>query len=306
VKLSPVELVASNPLALILSQSAGRDLTVNEGVGARVSWQLPALGALRSSLSFGPDWKHFGSASFNTNIFITRITLTNNGQVTVRDTNTYFHQPERVRAVDYLPLSLGWNGSIADRFGVSSFSLGQSVNLVDLRSYSRAGTNAPVAADTGTFYTVNAGVTRDQRIYEEWGVLIRANGQWANRGLLSTEQFGLGGTSGVRGYVEGEEYGDTGWRVLVEPRLPLIELGLVDGAQPMRARLSVFTDYGERYLINAAGRAASLPQWGAGFGGTLSVSDWLEARLQVAFALLDTPLTTAGSMHLYFSVGAQF
>ena len=38
----------------------------------------------------------------------------------------------------------------------------------------------------------------------------------------------LGGLSGVRGYQQGEIYGDTGWRFQFEPHTPQFELGRVD------------------------------------------------------------------------------
>jgi hypothetical protein len=33
--------------------------------------------------------------------------------------------------------------------------------------------------------------------------VLNLNGQWASEPLINNEQFGLGGTSGVRGYQEG-------------------------------------------------------------------------------------------------------
>ena len=39
---------------------------------------------------------------------------------------------------------------------------------------------------------------------------LRADGQWANEPLISNEQFGAGGVASVRGYQEGQVFGDTG------------------------------------------------------------------------------------------------
>ena len=42
--------------------------------------------------------------------------------------------------------------------------------------------------------------------------MLSANGQWADGPLISNEQFAMGGLAGVRGYVDGQAYGDKGWR----------------------------------------------------------------------------------------------
>jgi hypothetical protein len=44
-----------------------------------------------------------------------------------------------------------------------------------------------------TYYTLQASASREQRIFEEWTLLFRADGQWASQPLLSIEQFGIGG-----------------------------------------------------------------------------------------------------------------
>ena len=43
-----------------------------------------------------------------------------------------------------------------------------------------------------------------------------------NGPLFSNEQYAMGGTAGVRGYQDGQAYGDTGWRFSIEPQTPLM------------------------------------------------------------------------------------
>ena len=63
------------------------------------------------------------------------------------------------------------------------------------------------------------------------------------RPLFSNEQYAMGGTAGVRGYLNGEAYGDTGWRISIEPRTPQVNIGMAgnEGDEvPFWLRGSVF------------------------------------------------------------------
>ena len=109
-----------------------------------------------------------------------------------------------------------------------------------------------------------------QAIYKDWSVKLHADGQWANGPLISNEQFAMGGTAGVRGYQDGEAYGDTGWRISIEPRTPQLNIGMAgnEGDEvPCYVRGSVFMDYGAIYDVGnvPAGFAQRAEYWGTGF-----------------------------------------
>ena len=73
----------------------------------------------------------------------------------------------------------------------------------------------------------------------------------------------MGGTPGVRGYTDGEAYGDTGWRATIEPQLPPLDLGMFGnegGEEPCWLRGSVFMDYGETYRLESAARRQRAPE----------------------------------------------
>jgi hemolysin activation/secretion protein len=118
----------------------------------------------------------------------------------------------------------------------------------------------------------------------------------------------MGGVTGVRGYTDGENYGDTGWRVMLEPRTPLVNIGMVDGDIPFWVRASVFMDYGETYLLQkiSADSKDAAQFWGWGTSLTANIGNHLDGRLTVAFPLVSSAVTPAGSVHVYFGVGAQF
>jgi hypothetical protein len=48
------------------------------------------------------------------------------------------------------------------------------------------------------------------------------------------------------------------------------------------------------------------PQWGTGLSFLLTIGEHVDARLTLAWALKNTPVTIAGNAQAYFSIGAQF
>jgi hemolysin activation/secretion protein len=162
----------------------------------------------------------------------------------------------------------------------------------------------------GNYTTVNAGLTREQKLVGEWSALLNVRGQWASAPLINNEQFALGGTGGVRGYQEGEIYGDTGWRSMLDIRAPTIVAGYFpteEGTLPAELRVSWFMDYGQTALIDRPTTTdLTYTEWGTGLGFLLTIGEHLDARLTLAWALIDTPTTKAGSAQAYFSVGVQF
>jgi hemolysin activation/secretion protein len=314
----PLTLITNTALADISSQFAQRDLTITENLGAKLAIPLSEFAGVRSSLMFGADYKSYEASSFSTNLtyfdlfaldqFGNRILVTN--QVIRLGAGSHL-------ALDYLPLSIGWAGSRLDKWGSTSFFINDNVFLSALSS---ARSNFQVAAGSkaagGNYTTLNAGITREQKISGDWSALFRANGQWASAPLINNEQFALGGTAGVRGYQEGLDYGDTGWRILFDLRAPPVNIGnmpLQNGNEiPAILRCSWFTDYGEAYRIDRTPAQAkamggvSREQWGTGLGAYLTLGEHFDARLTIGWALLGTPENRAGSARAYFAVGWQF
>jgi hypothetical protein len=66
-------------------------------------------------------------------------------------------------------------------------------------------------------------------------------------------------------------------------------------------------DYGQTFLIDRpATEPLSFTQWGTGLGFFFTAGENVSARLAVAWALLDSGATTAGSGQVYFNVVFQF
>jgi hemolysin activation/secretion protein/AraC-like DNA-binding protein len=316
--------VVNNPPGLVItSQDSGDNLTLNENIGGRLSVPLRELAGISSTVFLGLDYKHYRSASYNTNNFYAvSVYQDTSGNFITNTAATHSGQTPVYPSVDYLPLNFGLNSSILDSWGTTFFNFQANVNLAVLAS-SKMGTNAfnrrvgfenvaysPEAKNN--YVILQSGVTRDQAIGKGWTLRLHADGQWASTPLFSNEQLAMGGMAGVRGYSEGELYGDTGWRLSIEPRTPQVNIGMVDGDLPFWVRASAFVDYGEVYRLDPTpGSVFSSQQMlGVGSGVTANIGSHLDARLTVAWPLLTDKASpagaAAGSLIVYFAIGAQF
>jgi hemolysin activation/secretion protein len=312
VRYGPVSVIFTNSLANISSESAQTSETINNNLGSRLTLPLDEFAGIRSSLSFGADFKSYEAPSFSTNItYFSLYSLDNFGnQVLV--TNQSLRLPSNTRVqLHYIPLTYSWNASRPDNWGTLAFNFSQSVFfswLASARSDFEQAAAAPGAG--GNYTTINAGLAREEGLWGAWSALLNMSGQWASAPLFSNEQFALGGTGGVRGYREGEIYGDDGWRLMFDLRAPPVNIGYLptrDAEMPAELRCSWFMDYGQALLIDRPGLVDSAyTQWGTGLGFFLTIGEHVNARLTLAWALLNTPMTTEGSAQAYFSVGAQF
>jgi hemolysin activation/secretion protein/AraC-like DNA-binding protein len=334
VKYGPKTVVIDVPGQIIFSQDSGDNLTLNEGLGGRLSVPVRQVAGISSSLSVGIDYKEYEQVSYNTNNFTFLNYFDDGHGVTITNTAHFpTGQPTRYTDLQYLPLNLGWNASVPDKLGTTFFNVQANVNLAVLDGYiksvkSEVQTNGPPIVTTtithggfsqaaystnaqNNFVTVQAGMSRDQKIFEEWSVRLHADGQWADTPLISNEQYGLGGPAGVRGYPSGVAYGDTGWRMTVEPRTPQVSIGMAgnEGAEvPVWVRGSVFVDYGQLYRLDptpgfSTTRASLL---GVGWGVTANIGSHLDARVSMAWPLMSSAVIPGGSAYVYFAVGAQF
>jgi hemolysin activation/secretion protein len=229
-----------------------------------------------------------------------------------------------MNSVTYVPLAFGWSGSRPDAFGSFSFSYNQSVFLTPLASARKNFQAIALSPQAGGNYTtINAGLIRSQNLPDDWSAILNVNGQWASEPIINNEQFAIGGTAGVRGYQEGESYGDTGWRVLFDLGAPALNLGYfptLAGDVPANLRCSWFMDYGQvRLFARPDVTSGSLSEWGTGLGFFLTASEHFNARLTLAWALANTAegnalkpsapalvQTPQGEMQAYFSIGYQF
>lgn len=305
VKYTPASMVSQTPLLTIQSRDSGQNLTFNSVVGARYSHPFTLDERRRFSVSAGLDGKLYSLESRNTNnFFITTVVTNALGSQTIESV-VASPQPTRKTELAYLPLSLGADFSRTDRTGFTAIGLTLSGNAVgDDADFGAAGAHARAMHGRAVF-----NVTRDQRLFGQWSLWTRAAAQAATGPLISNEQFAVGGLSSVRGYYEGDQYGDAGWFGSAELRTPLLntDVPLGSDSAPAWLRGVAFVDVAQRFSMQSGGPSDPFRTLaGAGVGLSASVNDHFDARITLAVPLTDSANTQARDARLYFQVGGQF
>ena len=307
VKYGPASTVAQNSMSTIISQDTGQNLSVNENLGARVSFPILSRENSRLSLSGGLDAKRYFLQSHNTNNFDVTSTITNaSGSVTIR-TNVPSPQPTYRSQAIYLPLNASLDYSETDSRGNSSASLGAVYNVLGQDSSFRQ--LAYTTKASPGFGRLGLYLTREQRVSGDWSLFLRASGQVATGALLSGEQFALGGVNSVRGYYEGDDYGDHAWFASAEWRTPFLRTRVPTAGEylPVWLRGFTFVDLGQRFLEEAAGNQPSTRTMvGAGFGVSASLNNALDLRIALGWPLTDSANTHSGDPRATISLGGQF
>lgn len=293
-------------------QDVQQDITINSALGSRLSVPLTTSAQFQSGLSPGFDYKGFELTSYKTNIFTLTSqvldTISNPGFVKTNINVSTIDSPVPTtsRLVDYLPLSLRYDASLRDSLGTTAFGLGLSANAWYSGSLPNLQLITGSSEADGHWLILTPSMSRDFLIHTNWVLSIHAEGQWTDQPLISNEQFGLGGVNSVRGYQEGQVFGDTGWWIGLEQKTPPKVLGFVYSNHPLTVRASAFMEYGEVYLLDPQGHQARTSLWGTGFGGIASIGATWEARLLVSWPLLSAGTTEEGQPRFNFSLSAQF
>jgi hemolysin activation/secretion protein len=307
VNLAPQQVVSQTPLLTIVSQDSGQDITLNRSAGANLNLPHAFNDTRRINFSLGFDWKNSERESYNTNNFIITTVVTNAQGSQIIESRVASLQPPRITEVDYLPLNLGFSFSDVSPRATFAGSLILSANSIGERADFQAASYTSRAR--AEYAKALLALNYDRKVFSGWSLLLRGNGQAATGPLISNEQFALGGVNSVRGYYEGDEYGDVGWFGSAELRTPFIatEAAVVGGVTPVWLRGSVFLDAGQKhYLDEIPGMKQTRFIWSAGFGLSANINNRFDAKLVVGVPLVDSANTEAREPRLHFSLGGQF
>lgn len=287
-------------------QDSQQDITVNEVLGFRLTEPFTASDSIVSTLSGGLDFKHYAVSEFGTNSFVdVEITYDENGNPITHTASDVIPSNAR-RHVEYLPFSLAYNLTWRLPRLTLSPGLGLSANLWYSGSRSNLEAIAATTNSVGHWVAVTPSLAMDFVVYTNWILSARLNGQWASEPLISNEQFGGGGANSVRGYHEGEVFGDSGWRVSLEQQTPPHLVGMIAQRIPLTVRGSIYTDYAQTYLLEPQGRRGTTTLWGTGLGAVISVGTTWDARLLFSVPLRSAGMTSAYQPFFNFSLTAQF
>jgi outer membrane protein assembly factor BamA len=307
--------------------SRSEDLTINNDFGFRLNYPLAASGNTHFSFSGGVDFKTYAASSTITNYYYInqeQIDTTGGGATTNFSQSTVTTPTAPTyNEVYYLPFSMRYDYGWRDFLGDATLGLGFSANLwysALSQSYATDTNTATTsshrvkalqtitgsAESTGHWLVLTPSFSHTFELVTNWMTTLRADGQWASEPLISNEQFGAGGVNSVRGYQEGEVFGDTGWHMSLEQQTPPHTVGMIQGRIPLIVRGTLYTDYARVYLLDPKGRDDDVGLWGCGAGCVASLGTFWETRFLFSVPMLSTPNTTAYHPYFNFSLTAQF
>jgi hemolysin activation/secretion protein len=172
-------------------------------------------------------------------------------------------------------------------------------HVLALRSTVNWGINALDATDNGTsrdatFVSWQGQAQYVQRLFHTANqIILRANGQWTDDGLLSLEQFSVGGFNSVRGYRENQLVRDRGVFTSAEFRVPV----LYDRKGAAVLQLAPFVDFGGGWNVGEkTPDPATLAS--SGLGLLLNVTQRFSAQLYWGYAFNDVHGTKGDSQDL--------
>ncbi|HEY1789092.1 MAG TPA: POTRA domain-containing protein, partial [Verrucomicrobiae bacterium] len=312
------------PNVRVLSQHETQEgLTINGDLGFQLSKALPAFDGISSTIAGGLDYKLYSQANYNTNSFIDS-EFTENAFHQLSERTSFINVPTPVshETMHYLPLTLSYNASGNNSLGPISAGLSLSANLwYSSSTVFTAFTNAPASLSgkkslqnitgstesSGYWVILKPSFSQSIISAHNWTTIVRLDGQWASEPLISNEQFGIGGVNSVRGYHEGEVFGDTGWHATLEEDTPPHVVGIVYDGQPLTIRGSIYMDRATAYLLDSPpGSAGSTRLWGTGFGFTASIGAHWSSQFLFSLPLTSTGITTRYVPYFNFALTAQF
>ena len=263
-------------------------------IGMRAMYQLP-IAKTYHNVSFGLDYKNFKQ-----NIFLSG-------------------QPAGEAPIEYIPLALGYNFTapgdrdnldiaLASTLGVRVFKKRRCFSV----DTDTSGTCRPVdqfknkdldANENFTHFNLDANYVHS--FPHDIVTAARLSAQIADSHLVTNEQFGAGGMTSVRGFLQSEAVGDTGVVGSLELRLPSLAPllpGFVD-----ELRLFAFGDAGVVRVLRTLPDQTDLFQlYGAGGGIRIGLFKAFNGEVVFAVPLKDGPTSKAGDLRTMFSAKGQF
>jgi len=264
-----IGLVSSRSRLARLNSAPGLGLLGNADIlSARWVQPLASMDGISQSISLSADYRSLG-------------------QVILVDGEPGVSTPLR-----YLPFSVAYNvRTLEDPSPIvfeatSTFALRGLVGSDEAFNARRAGTNS-------NFNSLRLGLGASQRL-GRWEASGRFDLQWSAQPLIGNEQFLVGGSQSVRGYLEGEAGGDEGQRVSFELRSPSqplsgwrwLGLGFVEGAQT-------------RTLASGTAPGSVRRLSGTGFGLRLNAPKRWSVEFDAAQSLRDAAVTHAGDVRVH-------
>lgn len=215
--------------------------------------------------------------------------------------------------IRYWPLSLAYNVTLPGANGTTTASLTANFSLLSLSAkeidcfgqvLDQFECKRPGAKPN--YFYVRGDLQRTQNISGGFTVVGRAGLQWTADPLISNEQYTAGGLQSVRGYLESERFGDSGWQGSLELRTPSLTTG-----KSAKSAIDVyglgFIEGAGMYLLEPlVDQESSFSLLSTGIGLRFAAGRWLNAELHWAKALRAGSITLDGDQRVHFRMEATF
>lgn len=247
--------------------------------GVRATRPLPEQGGLVHSLSFGLEYKDF----------LEDILLAADAGLQT--------------PVSYLNWPLLYSGLYRAERSTTAFNAGVNFGIRGLANDSREFAEKRYRGEPNYFY-LRAGVQHTHTLPHEWQVYGRVTAQASAMPLVSNEEFAIGGVESVRGYLESNDLGDSGFSGSLELRSqrPATWIGLPPGS----AYAFAFYDAGVVSIVDPLpdqARRVDLASVGLGLR-----AQWIGFALGLdwAYPLVSSGTVLDGDSRTHFSVRYGF
>lgn len=200
---------------------------------------------------------------------------------------------------------LGLDGTVPDDWGVTQWGLGLVLSPGDVlrRNRSEDFDMLREGAESDYWYA-SLGLQRYQKLPAKFGLLVRAEGQYTDERLISTEQLIAGGYRSVRGFDENLIRGDSGGIVSLQVMAPPLSMrGKPEGVED---ELVPFGFYDTAFLYQTGERVSepnpSLQSLGLGL--TYRLGEWMNARAAYGWSVGESGVPGVEDGRFHF--GVQF
>ncbi len=217
-------------------------------------------------------------------------------------TETYLSE-DKIRV-----LRLGTNADMRDNTGITYGNMELSFGLDAFGAKSEATATRPLSRPNGnaSFTKLNLEIARQQNLGEGFALNLAGKAQIASTGLLSSEQFGLGGSDFGRAFDNSEILGDSGYSLRAELQKNFfynINYNTTWLTQPY-----AFIDYGQVYRRYTSVIEPGQSALGSvGLGVRQSLTEGLTLNLELGFPMIEENLINNNNgTRIFFGIEGFF
>ena len=249
-----------------------------EVIGIVAAFVLPSGKEFSNTLTLGVDYKHNEQA----------VTV---GGTTNNATQTSYY---------YFPVSATYSATWMAQTNQTDLNIGPTVSFRGLGSSPSAFEESRYKSE-GNFIYLRGDLSHTHALPEGCQLYGKIQGQIADQPLVSAEQFGGGGLGTVRGYIEGEVFGDDAICGSVELRSP----SLFDffGNKASDWRVYVFAEGGRLWILDPLPEQQSRFDLASfGVGSRIHFLDHYNGSIDLGVPLISQAQTSAYALVLTFRV----